>query len=58
MIRSILAEQPDVIAFQEPREEQVKDLEEGLAPKYSCVSILVWEGGDVSRAPFLSTRPG
>lgn len=48
MIQSILDERPDVIAFQEPREEQVDDLAEGLAPTYECASVLVWAGGDVS----------
>lgn len=48
MIQSIISAKPDVIGFQEPRQEQVDDLTDGLTPLWSCTSQLIWNGGDVS----------
>lgn len=47
MIQSIIDHKPDIIGFQEPRQEQVDDLSIGLAPLWNCTSQLIWKGGDV-----------
>ncbi|KAK9897072.1 hypothetical protein P389DRAFT_202634 [Cystobasidium minutum MCA 4210] len=56
MIQSIKEQKGDVISFQEPRAEQVKDLKDGLRDGFDCTSITVWKDGD-ELATCWNTKP-